>query len=303
MATNTQINQAILSPEQQELAKAELAQMQRRMGFEDFMSQILLGGVPSKSNAGSTQSVTIPAGQIPGSGETRQSTTPGPGSSVQQTINNTVSNASGIGNLLIPRNASSVPGSTFGDTMSGVGSKFLDFVKDPKNLGTLAGAASGIPGGASVGRLLGGGLGDLLSGPKGEAPSPATVQSSTSLPPPMKVTSVVAPYDRSPGGPTGAQTAGRAYQTALDGMYTLANNQSMMYDAAAHANDLGGAAAAAGNARGSAIGAHANAVANRLVAEARAAGKDLKDPAVGAEISAAVKAAIAAFTSKNPGVQ
>jgi hypothetical protein len=83
-------------------------------------------------------------------------------------------------------------------------------------------------------------------------------------------------------------------------MYHTAQAYEMMGGAAAHDMDAGASAGqGGGNAVGGMMSSLASAEASRIVAEMRAAGKDLKDPVVSAEITRRVNEYLSSYRTKH----
>lgn len=191
MATQTVINQTQMTPEQKALAAAELEQLKRRMAFENFAGEILMGFKPGTGNTPTQQPGgvnTVPTGNPTGGGTTQSSALGNALSAAQ--LNQGLSNPGGGG------------GSGIGDVLG----RYLT----PGVLGGMAGLAIGGVGGIRPGSTVGNVIGDALTDMSPEVNRPDATD-GTSVP--------VEPNrpDTTQGTPqTPAQTAAqRAAQTAL----------------------------------------------------------------------------------------
>jgi hypothetical protein len=198
MATNTVINQTQLTAEQKALAAAELQQMQRRMAFEDFAGEILLGfkpGVKQGSNLPMPTTPTTPTVNAP----SPTTTNAGGGSSA-------VGNA--IGSAAQLQQGIAGQGVGGADILGSLG-KYLT----PGVVGGAAGLAIGGLSGMRPGSMLGNVIGDALTDMSPE-PNRPDATDGTSVPlEPNRPDSTVGDII---SGPTQAQiSAQRAAQTAL----------------------------------------------------------------------------------------
>jgi len=172
MATNTVTQTQELTPEQKALAQIQLEQIKRRQGFEDFAGNILLGK-PLSSLSGSTGGTGlgpvltgVPSGSNPVSSTVGASG--GAGAAVSNpSIGSAVGSIASLNNLA-GNTAGAVTSSNSGPNVSGPSvldsiGKALSNV-NPGLVGSLVGGASLGLGGIGIGKTVGDSIGTLLNG-------------------------------------------------------------------------------------------------------------------------------------------
>lgn len=247
MATQTVINQTQMTAEQKALAAAELEQLKRRMAFENFAGEILLGFKPGGPSS-TTQTVpTIP---------TATGSTP------------TVPTGVGGGNSALGNAVGSVGQLQQGIAHGGIGSSGsgIDIGKylTPGLIGGAAGLAlgglSGVRPGATVGNVIGDALTDM-------SPEVNRPDSTGGTSPPIEVNRPDTTQGNVPNAPSQGQlSAASAMEHALGNLYNQASNAQVSRDAAQHELDAGGLyGQAMGNYYSAAASSFANTAYNSLI--------------------------------------